>query len=77
MTYTVRTWDTDEQAYTPQIGLSLPWNGLTLGQLRQALHELRRMGYTCHRFRDSDGGRDDNDWAVLVEREDFLTDGTR
>lgn len=76
-TYTVRTWDGDEQRYTPQDGLSLPWSGLTLWQLKAALKELRGMGYSCHRRRDSDGGHDDNDWCVLVERDDELTDGTR
>lgn len=74
-TYSVRTWDMDEQAYTPQPGLSLPWRGLTLWQLRQALKELRNMGYPAHRIRSERGTHNDNDWAVLVEREE--TDGTR
>ena len=76
-TYSVRTWDGDEQAYTPQAGLSLPWCGLTLWQLKAALRELRDMGYSCHRTRDHDGGHDDNDWCVLVERDDEMTDGGR
>lgn len=75
-TYSVRTWDTDEQAYTPQVGMSLPWQGLTLWQLKVALRELRDMGYSCHRTRDPDGGHDDNDWCVLVERDDEMTDGS-
>lgn len=77
MTYTIRTWDMNEQAYTPQAGLSLPWQGLTLWQLRRALQELRGMGYRAQRFRDGDGSHDDNDWCVLVEREDEMTDGRR
>lgn len=76
-TYTVRTWDTDAQAYTPQAGLSLPWHGLSLWQLRVALWELRRMGYATHRYRDADGSHDDNDWCVLIERDDEVTDGRR
>ena len=76
-TYSVRTWDTDAQAFTPQDGLSLPWEGLTLWQLKQALRELRGMGYTAHRYRDDDGGHYDNDTCVLVERDDKQTDGTR
>lgn len=76
-TYSVRTWDFERQAYTPQVGLSVTWFGLTLWQLKAALKELRGMGYSCHRRRDSDGGHDDNDWCVLVERDDELTDGTR
>ncbi len=76
-TYSVRTWDSDKQAYTPQVGLSLPWRGLSLWRLRQALCELRGMGYSAHRFRDNDGDHCDNDYAVLVERDDQITDGTR
>lgn len=76
-TYSVRTWDEELQAYTPQAGLSLPWCGLTLWQLKAALRELRRMGYSAHRYRDPDGGHDANDWCVLVERDDQMTDGTR
>ena len=76
-TYSVRTWDTDQQAYTPQAGLSLPWRGLSLWQLKAALKELRGMGYAAHRSRDESGSHDDNDWAVLVERDDEETDGTR
>lgn len=76
-TYSIRTWDGDLQAYTPQAGLSLPWNGLSLWQLRQAMRELRAMGYSCHRFRDPDGDHDDNDHSVLIERDDEETDGRR
>lgn len=76
-TYTVRTWDTDQQAYTPQVGLSVPWCGLTLWQLKTALRELREIGYSAHRFRDENGEHDSNDWSVLVERDDELTDGRR
>lgn len=68
MYYSVRTWDTEADAYTPQEGMSVPSINLTsLWQLKRALQELRRGGYSCHRFRDADGGHDDNDWAVLVE----------
>jgi hypothetical protein len=76
-TYSVRTWDTDEQAYTPQAGLSLPWRGLTLWQLKVALKELREFGYSAHRYRCENGGHEDNDPMVLVERDDEETDGTR
>lgn len=76
-TYSCRTWDADEQRYTPQAGLSFPAEGLTLWRLRGALKELRAMGYSAHRFRDADGTHDDNDWAVLVERDDEQTDGRR
>lgn len=76
-TYTVRTWDTDAQAYTSQSRLSLPWNGLTIWQLRQALRELRSMGYTAHYVRDSHGEHSSNDVSVLVERDDEVTDGKR
>lgn len=65
--YSVGTWDTEVQAYTPQTD---PAFNLTASQLRQALKELRRLGYTCHRVRSKGGGHDNNDWAVLVERTD-------
>lgn len=76
-TYSVRTWDSDEQAYTPQTGLSFPSFGLTLWQLRAALRELRGLGYTCHRIRSPAGDHDWNDAYVLVERDDEQTDGRR
>lgn len=68
--YSVGTWDTDEQAYTPQAGLTVPSQNVPWLTLLQVLRELRRMGYTAHRYRDADGGHEDNDWAVLVERTD-------
>lgn len=68
MTYSVRTWDPELETYTPQVGLSVPSNGLTLHQLRRALKELRGLGYTAHRRRQTNGEHDDNDFCVLVER---------
>ena len=68
--YSVGTWDTDAQAYTPQLGLSLPSFNINRGQLRQAMKELRKMGYSVHRYRDSEGNHDENDWCVLIERTD-------
>lgn len=68
--YSVGTWDTDRQAYTPQRGLSVPSFNITLAQLRTAIRELRKRGYSVHRYRDEDGGHEDNDWAVLIERTD-------
>ena len=65
--YSIGTWDTDVQAYTPQVGtepcVNVPWR-----RLLQVLRLLRRMGYSAHRYRDAHGGHDDNDWAVMVER---------
>jgi hypothetical protein len=74
--YSVATWDTNKQAYTPQCGLSVPSFNITLSQLRVALKELRQMGYTAHRVRHAigtDGFEDydhDSDPSVLVERTD-------
>lgn len=68
--YSVGTWDTDAQSFTPQAGLTVPSFNITLPQLLRAMRELRQMGYTAHRYRDSDGGHDDNDPMVLVERTD-------
>lgn len=70
--YSVGTWDTFKSAFTPQRGLSVPSLNITKAQLRQALHELRAMDYSAHRRRDADGGYEDNDFNVLVERTDGL-----
>lgn len=67
--YSVGTWDSESQAYTPQVGLSVPWCNVPIATLRQALRELRRMGYAADRKRDSNGDYD-SDPAVLVERTD-------
>lgn len=69
--YQVRTYDADLDEYTPQIGLDMPWQGLTLWQLKRALQRLRELGYSCHRFRDyGSDEHSDNDTSVLVERMD-------
>lgn len=68
--YSIGTWDTEEQAYTPQIGLTVPCINVPWRTLLQVLRELKRMGYSCHRLRDPEGTHDSNDWAVLVERTD-------
>ncbi len=68
--FSVGTWDAARQSYTPQRGLSVPSFNITLRELIVAIRELRRMGYSCHRYRDADGGYDDNDWRVLIERSD-------
>lgn len=75
-TYSIRTWDPTLEAYTPQIGCE-PWRELTLPQLKRAMRLLQRIGYSCHRFRDSDGGHDSSDTFVLIERDDLMTDGKR
>lgn len=68
--YSIGTWDTNKQAYTPQKGLSVPSFNITLSQLRIAMKELKSMGYSCHRIRDSFGNYDNNDFFVLIERTD-------
>ncbi len=68
--YSVGTWDTKKQAFTPQRGLSVPSFNITRGQLRQAMKELRKLGYSVHRYRAADGTHDDNDPWVLIERTD-------
>jgi hypothetical protein len=66
--YSVGTWDSDEQSYTPQEGIAKSFN-ITLAELRQAVRDLKQMGYSCHRLRD-DVCYGCNDWAVLIERTD-------
>jgi hypothetical protein len=68
--YSIATWDMEQQAYTPQSGLTVPSDNVPLSGVLAALRQLRGMGYSCHRRRDLDGTHDDNDWCVLVERTD-------
>lgn len=66
--YFVSTWDTDADDYTPQAGMTVPSQYVTLWQLKAALKELRLMGYSCHYRRDPDGGHQDNDTSIYVGR---------
>lgn len=68
--YSIGTWDVLIEAYTPQAGLSVPAFNIDRSQLRQAIRELRAIGYTAHRIRERDGSHDDNDTSVLIERTD-------
>jgi len=68
--YSVGTWDAYWQRYTPQRGLTVPSFNITRSQLRVAIRDLRRLGYSAHRRRDSDGEHSDNDVSVLIERTD-------
>ena len=70
--YSVGTWDTDIQAYSPQDGLSVTSFNVPRAVLIMIIRELRSRGYSCHRFRDADGGHEDNDWSVIIERTDGL-----
>lgn len=72
--YSVGTWDMEEEAYTPQAGLSVPCINVTLPTLRQVIRELRSGGYSAHYVRGADGEHDANDPKVLVERTDGMTD---
>ncbi len=67
--YSVGTWDTEAQAYTPQVGLDKSFN-LTLAELRRAIRQLRNLGYLADRRGNIHIGHDDNDWTVLIERTD-------
>jgi hypothetical protein len=62
----------DSQGYTPQP--EVPAFNLTIHELRRSIRMLRHWGYSCHRYRDEDGGHDCNDWSVLVERTDGKTE---
>lgn len=63
--YCIGTWDMEEQSFTPQSGLD-KWYGLSLGELRSALKELRRIGYLAYRYRLD--GDYESDPMTLVER---------
>ncbi len=71
--YSIGTWDTEAQAYTPQAGAG-DWHGLTLGELRQAIRRVRACGYSAHRRGNVNNGHDDNDWSVLIERTDGMSE---
>ena len=66
--YSVGTWNESEQAFTPQVGLTVPSQNVPWRTLLQILRELRQLGYSAHYRRDPDGDHDDNDACVLVER---------
>ncbi len=68
--YSVGTWDAASQAYTPQVGLTVPSQNVPWITLLRVCRELRNMGYSVHRFRDADGGHDDSDASVIIERTD-------
>ena len=70
--YSIGTWDTEAQAYTPQIGV--PAFNLTLYQLRQSMRMLQERGYSCHRTGNIRNRGDDNDTFVLIERTDGKSD---
>lgn len=67
--YSVGTWDTDEQAYTPHRWIAKTFN-MTLRELRAAIQTLRLLGYTAHRRGNINVGHGDNDDSGLIERTD-------
>jgi hypothetical protein len=71
--YSVGTWDTDAQGFTPQVGCE-PWYNLTLGQQRAALRRLRSCGYSAHRYSTPMEHGYDSDMSVLVERTDGMSE---
>ncbi len=78
--YSCGTWDSESQSFTPQIGV--PAFNLTLWELRNSMRLLRECGYTVHRFRSvlvlANGeemiDHGDNDYMVLIERTDGMTE---
>lgn len=43
--YTVLTYDYELQEYTPQVGLTLPWQDVDMAQLLAVMDELGDMAY--------------------------------
>ena len=70
--YLVGTWDNENEAFTPQIGVGRSIN-ITWQRLLVVMRLLRQRGYSAHRVRDKSGGYDCNDAYVLVERTDGMT----
>jgi hypothetical protein len=67
--YTLTTWDAELEDYTPQEGLDVPSVNVTIHQLRRAIRELRRRGYSANYARSANSGRY-GDPSVLIERTD-------
>lgn len=65
--YSIGTWDTDLQSFTPQSDQESPWLNIDRVQLRTAMRELRDKGYQCHYQQDGD-----NDSSVMIERTDGI-----
>ncbi len=75
--YSIGTWDTEAQGYTPHPGLKA--FNLTRTELVEVMRELRGYGYTCHRIRERDEhgqhtGEVESDVSVLIERTDGMTE---
>lgn len=74
--YSIGTWDTDLQAFTPQEGV--PAFNLTRAQLVSSIRQLQDCGYSCHRFRSRDETGNLEEWAsdsdpyVMINRTDGM-----
>lgn len=67
--YSIGTWDTDAQGFTPQEGV--PAINLTRRQLVASMRMLQDYGgYTCHRYGNMTQHDRDSDTSVLIERTD-------
>ena len=70
--YSIGTWDTDAEAYTPHVGV--PAFNLTRRQLVESMRLLKSTGmYTCHRYGNATQDMRDSDTSVLIERTDGKT----
>lgn len=75
--YSIGTWDTEVQGFTPQT--DVPAFNLTRKQLVESIRMLQNNGYSCHRFRERDENRQptgevDSDCWVLIERTDGMNE---
>ncbi len=75
--YSIGTWDTEAQGFTPHPGLKA--FNLTRTELVEVMRELRGYGYTCHRIRERDQhgvhtDETDSDVLVLIERTDGMSE---
>lgn len=74
--YSIGTWDTALQAFTPHDGI-LAFN-LTREQLVFSMRQLQDCGYSCHRFRSRDETGNLEEWAsdsdpyVMINRTDGM-----
>lgn len=70
--YSVGTWDSEAQGFTPQEQFTRCLN-VPLWSVRRILRDLRRMGYGAYRFRCSNG-QYESDPMIMVERTDGMTE---
>jgi hypothetical protein len=69
--YSIGTWDTVKQAFTPH--MDAPAFNLTRAELVRSIRLIRADGYTVHRRGNMNDGHYDNDTGVMIQRTDGMS----